>query len=672
MDLMGQLSVHLALLLPALMTALDVVDALDLNEHMETLLISTAKDRKRSSIVRSISSKMDRYLHSTTSIVIQRVGLATSILLGLVLGTYTQYSVTMAKQECERKIGSIANCADKKYYFANGFFHPTTCAFDEVEEFNCLTGGRQAMHPDTRILPDAEEEYVKMKKLKFIGVRNHSSLAVAPRGWAKVPNELIIDLSNSKQFSQLPFVICAFDTNLTKIRIGGTLAGKALNWTGQLRAANVTNRKQNYLNMACREELEGLPDFTSLMLGDNDLKDEDLKDGGRLSLPSFKRLTKLGLENNKITNVAVSITETVYRPIVERFVDENERDSSSEEVSISFAGNPLISFEVRAAKRGTNKEWANVLCTCTSIESHILIHACFFNYKDLMKMGAVVSNFNIHDLDLRNNEFGEGGAKAIAAAFSSTKVTTLELEGNQIGDEGAKSLAAALPSLKLTFFGLNNNQIGDEGAKALASALPSSEVTFLDLHSNQIGDEGAKSLAAALPSLKLIILGLNKNQIGDEGAKALASALPSSEVTTLELEGNQIGDEGAKALAAALPSSKVYHLALGTNRIGVEGAKALATALPIANVTTLDLHNNQIGDEGAKALATALPIANVTTLDLHNNQIGDEGAKALAAALPKSKLGKVFLGNNQIGAEVGATLKQLITNRDGIPIAIHL
>ena len=36
LDLMGQLAVHGALLLPALMTALDVQDALDLSDHMDT------------------------------------------------------------------------------------------------------------------------------------------------------------------------------------------------------------------------------------------------------------------------------------------------------------------------------------------------------------------------------------------------------------------------------------------------------------------------------------------------------------------------------------------------------------------------------------------------------------------------------------------------------------
>jgi Leucine-rich repeat (LRR) protein len=248
------------------------------------------------------------------------------------------------------------------------------------------------------------------------------------------------------------------------------------------------------------------------------LKDEDLKDGGRLSLPSFERLTKLGLENNNITKVTVSITETVYRPIVERFVDENERDSSSEEVSISFAGNPLNSFTVVAVhgSKGINDEWANILSTCTSIESIIDINACFWDDNDVTKMSSALPKLNIHVLNLRNNQFGVEGAKAIALALSSSKIKDISLSNNQIGDEGAKALALALSSSKLTFFGLNNNQIGDEGAKALASALPSSEVTFLDLHSNQIGDEGAKSLAAALPRTKLTYLNLRHNQFDAE------------------------------------------------------------------------------------------------------------------------------------------------------------
>ena len=55
---------------------------------------------------------------------------------------------------------------------------------------------------------------------------------------------------------------------------------------------------------------------------------------------------------------------------------------------------------------------------------------------------------------------------------------------------------------------LRNNQIGDEGCKALAEHLPTSLKT-LDLRNNQIGDEGCKALAEHLPtSLRWLEMGL--------------------------------------------------------------------------------------------------------------------------------------------------------------------
>ena len=313
LELMQQLTVHGALLLPALMTALDVQDALDLSDHMDTLLPSRREHKKRSTIVRNISSKMDRVTHHRVFILMQRVGLVVSILLGLAFGTYTQYSVVTAKQECVEKIGSIAKCADKKYYFANGFFQKTTCAFDQVEKFNCSAERGETMNPDTRMLDDAEEEYASMSSLTHIILRN-SLLESAPRGWAKVPSKLTIDLTNSKQFSGLPFVLCAFGTNLTKITLDGTSAGNVLNWTGQLRAANMST-SNDYLNAACREELERLQNFTTLLLGDNELMDDDLKDDGRLALPPFNKLTRLDVGNNQLEVVDIDPNEKVYRHV---------------------------------------------------------------------------------------------------------------------------------------------------------------------------------------------------------------------------------------------------------------------------------------------------------------------------------------------------------------------
>ena len=283
----GQLTVHGALLLPALMTALDVQDALDLSDHMDTLREATSTVRQRSTIVRNISNKMNKVTQHRYFVIGERVGLVTSILLGLAFGTYTQYSVIKAKQECEQRIGSIASCADKKYYFAEGFFSRTTCAFHLVTSFDCSSSAEGNETIIRGMLPDAEAEYAKMTNLTHIHMRN-SLLVSAPKGWAKVPSQLTIDLSNSKHLFQLPFVLCAFGTNLTNIQLSGTLAARALNWTGQLRDANVSNAKSSYLNAACVEELQKLPHFSTLLLNDNELTDDDMK---RLQLYSFRKLT---------------------------------------------------------------------------------------------------------------------------------------------------------------------------------------------------------------------------------------------------------------------------------------------------------------------------------------------------------------------------------------------
>ena len=597
LDLMGQLAVHGALLLPALMTALDVQDALDLSDHMDTLLETTSRSRSRSTIVHNISSKMDRVTHHPVFIMMQRAGLAVSILLGLAFGTYTQYSVVTAKQECVEKIGSIAKCADKKYYFANGFFEKTTCAFDQVEKFNCSAErGETIINFDSRML-DAEEEYASMSSLTHIIMQN-SLLESAPRGWAKVPSKLTIDLTNSKQFSGLPFVLCAFGTNLTKITLDGTSAENALNWTGQLRAANMST-SNDYLNAACREELERLQNFTTLLLGDNELKDEDLKDDGRLALSSFNKLTRLDVENNQLEVVNINVNEKVYRPIVERFVSKKDESSG---ISVSFAGNPLLSWQIVAGGKKYKEEWANVMMTSTAVENDINVVVSDWGATEITKLTLLLPDLNVQKLLLFNNKFGDKGAKAIAAALPNSKVTVLYLKDNKIRDEGAKALAEALPNSKVTEFRLDSNQIGDEGAKAIAAALPNSKLTRINLDRNQIGDEGAKALAAALPNSKVTRIDLDRNQIGDEGAKAIAAALPNSKVTVLYLNDNKIGDEAAKALAAALPNSKVTRINLESNQIGDEGAKAIAAALPNSKLTWIHLSSNQIGDEGAKAL----------------------------------------------------------------------
>jgi hypothetical protein len=141
MVLTDSIAVHLALLLPALMTALDVQDALVLAEQMEVAAATDSEDiDSRSSSFARVAGKVDTVSHSPVVLMIGKCGLVSSIFLGVILATYSVVVSTTAHAECERRIGKIASCAAEKYYFTDGFFQKTDCAFEQVTAFKCHPG----------------------------------------------------------------------------------------------------------------------------------------------------------------------------------------------------------------------------------------------------------------------------------------------------------------------------------------------------------------------------------------------------------------------------------------------------------------------------------------------------------------------------------------------------
>ena len=151
------------------------------------------------------------------------------------------------------------------------------------------------------------------------------------------------------------------------------------------------------------------------------------------------------------------------------------------------------------------------------------------------------------------------------AFAESTVLTNLGLVNNNIGDEGAKALAAALRvNAVLKSLDVGGNEIGDEGAAAIAEALQGNEVlTNLNLTDNDIHNEGATVIAEALRGNGVLTtLVLLRNNIGDEGAKALASALRVNGVLkSIDLRLNNLGDEGEKAIRDAVSGREGFKLA---------------------------------------------------------------------------------------------------------------
>jgi hypothetical protein len=114
----------------------------------------------------------------------------------------------------------------------------------------------------------------------------------------------------------------------------------------------------------------------------------------------------------------------------------------------------------------------------------------------------------------------------------------------------------------LTTLSLWNNNIGDQGARALAAALAdNATLTTLNLGSNRIGAAGALALEDALEkNATLRTLGFDSNDVGTQGVMALAAALEqNATLTSLNISANQIGateDFNNDAAMALLPRTR--------------------------------------------------------------------------------------------------------------------
>lgn len=107
------------------------------------------------------------------------------------------------------------------------------------------------------------------------------------------------------------------------------------------------------------------------------------------------------------------------------------------------------------------------------------------------------------NVDLRNIQFGDHGARAVAQALQNPQyraVLRLNLGSNSITDDGAETIAAALVTCpaKVKRVYLDNNSISDRGAQAIMSAVAChGTIVELDLHNNNMTLSGKSVVRAS-------------------------------------------------------------------------------------------------------------------------------------------------------------------------------
>jgi uncharacterized protein (TIGR02996 family) len=265
---------------------------------------------------------------------------------------------------------------------------------------------------------------------------------------------------------------------------------------------------------------------------------------------------------------------------------------------------------------------------------------------------------NIRELDLWDNELGNGGVDLLARSPHLKHLEALDLSFNGIDDAGVVALARASTFPSLTTLALNDNgAITADGLKALAESPFFGGLTDLDVSGNDIGEAGVRAALDSPSFARLTKLHLSRNPIGDAGAASLARsgllARMIARSATLELRGHAsgpIGAAGAIALAASPALARCSAVDLTGNDIGDDGFAALAGSPNLNEVRVLKLARNQITDAGAGIPAIPALLSRLHLLDLSENRLTSYGEGLLRKACSRLTVKLDLSGNVQTAA----------------------
>jgi uncharacterized protein (TIGR02996 family) len=266
----------------------------------------------------------------------------------------------------------------------------------------------------------------------------------------------------------------------------------------------------------------------------------------------------------------------------------------------------------------------------------------------------------VRELDLCDNDLGNGGVDLLTRSPFLKHLEALDLGFNGMDDAGVRALARASTCPALTTLALNDNgTITADGLTALAESPFFAGLTALDVSGNDIGEAGVRAALGSPSFARLHTFHLNRNPIGDGGAAALAhSALLArmlAQSARLDLRGHAngpIGSAGAAALAASPALAKCAALDLTGNDLADAGLLALLASPHLGELRVLKLGRNQISDAGLVVLRDALPglLARFRFLDLSENRLTRYGMGLLEAARGNLPVMLGLSGNVQVGA----------------------
>jgi len=149
---------------------------------------------------------------------------------------------------------------------------------------------------------------------------------------------------------------------------------------------------------------------------------------------------------------------------------------------------------------------------------------------------------NLRLLNLSGNALTDSAVRVLINAEGLTHLNAVALADNNLGDSGVTSLARSELLTRMLahnpVLDLRRNNIGPVGARALAESPRVGTLRTLNLAGNVIGDAGLAALAQSPHLGQLEELIVSGNRISDTGAMALAGSELLATLRSIDLTGN--------------------------------------------------------------------------------------------------------------------------------------
>ena len=281
---------------------------------------------------------------------------------------------------------------------------------------------------------------------------------------------------------------------------------------------------------------------------------------------------------------------------------------------------------------------------------------------------GIENSRSLISISLGCNNLGALDIKILTSAIKKSKVLIFDLSDNVIGNDGCTYISELLSSeYNLENLNLKNNNIGFKGSKELFFAFYTN--TFLkklDLSQNPLFFIPSEVIYSLENNITLKELNLSECNLKKEGINTIGKMIAKNRgLETLNISNNNIDDNSVLLISFSITKNfNLKVLNLSKNKIKNPGAKSIAEALKSnQGLIEINLKENGIKDPGADELCEVTRVNHtILRLNLEFNNIGAKILKKLFNNLKSN----IEANNKLVPIKVKNQLAKISLNKNSL------